>query len=78
MENDNLSCGECGSTNVQKRGKSSSGNQRIKCNECGGWSTIVIETHQPYVFTNNGETAQITAEVEDEIKTADEDRKSVV
>lgn len=72
MENDNLSCGECGSTSVQKRGKSSSGNQRIKCNECGGWSTIVIETHQPYVFTNNGETAQITAEVEDEIKTADD------
>lgn len=35
-------CQICGSENVQKRGYLSTGKQRLKCNECGGWSSVLL------------------------------------
>lgn len=72
-------CKYCGSENVQKRGFSSSGSQRIRCTDCEGWSTIPKEDEEPentnYNFTSDGFKAQVDAEVrayEDEIQTPED------
>lgn len=65
-------CGKCGSENIQKRGTTSAGHIRIKCNDCGEWSAVLEDEKQSYTFTNNGQTAQIVAEIDDEIRTADD------
>lgn len=36
-------CQNCGSENIQKRGFLASGKQRIYCNDCGGWSSVLKE-----------------------------------
>lgn len=52
-------CKYCSSENVQKRGFTSSRNQRIRCNECGGWSTISKENTIEYKQGENKIAAKI-------------------
>lgn len=66
-------CEHCGSENLMKRGKTLQGNQRVVCKDCHKWGMITMDEPQQnessYTFRNFGETAQVIAEVEDEIKT---------
>lgn len=66
-------CEHCGSSDIQKRGKTSSGKQKIVCKDCEKWGVITTDEDVPdpstsYTFKNFGETAQITAEIDDPIQ----------
>lgn len=72
-------CKYCGSEDVQKRGHSENGGQKIKCNSCEGWSTIPkdddAQESTTYNFISDGLKAQVDAEIranEDEIQTPED------
>lgn len=72
LDNIEVSCEECDSRNVQRRGYTKKGYQKVKCNDCGAWSVVTPDVQESYTFRDDGETAQIVAEVDDEIRTADD------
>jgi hypothetical protein len=72
LDNDRYRCSECGSDDVQKRGYTKKGHQRIYCNKCESWDIADPIENTTYSFKSDGHTATVSAEVEDEIRT-DED-----
>lgn len=66
-------CEHCGSENIQKRGFLTTGKQRYSCNDCGKGGSFDDEIQgEDYTFTDNGETAEVTATLdEDTVKSPD-------
>lgn len=58
-----MNCPSCGSVNIQKRGHTkTSGKQRISCNDCGEWNSIVPREENPeYVKDINKKCLVITS-----------------
>lgn len=64
---DEFLCEHCGSENVQKRGLTSSGKQRISCSDCGGWSVVGADERDSFLFIEEGEKAFTSATLDEDV-----------
>src|SRR3990167_3980718 len=64
---DKLLCEKCGSENIQKRGYMLDGRARYQCKDCGKWGVEPLEEKEIYTFTDNGNTAEVTATLDEDI-----------